>query len=90
MDMLATSPQPGTQPDAASLTDEDALFAWVAEVCGGPVQRAVQASGGNRCRSWAIDVAAPVEAGWTPGRMAEAFETFTAASTATRSATCRR
>ena len=53
--MLPTSPQPG----AASLTDEDALFAWVAEVCGGPVQRAVRASGGNRCRSWAIDVAAP-------------------------------
>ena len=53
--MLATSPQPG----AASLMDEDVLFAWVAEVCGGPVQRATQASGGNRCRSWVIDVAAP-------------------------------
>ena len=53
--MLATSPR----PDAASATDEDVLFAWVAEVCGGPVQRATPASGGNRCRSWAIDVAAP-------------------------------
>lgn len=55
VDMLATSPR----PDAASAGDEDALFAWVAEVCGGPVQRISQASGGNRCRSWAIDVAAP-------------------------------
>lgn len=62
MDMLATSPR----PDAASVTDEDVLFAWVAEVCGGPVQRATPASGGNRCRSWAIDVAAP-------GGIVEAF-----------------
>ena len=51
--MLATSPR----PDAAS--EEAALFAWVAETCGGPVQRATPASGGNRCRSWAVDVAAP-------------------------------
>lgn len=60
--MLATSPR----PDAASVTDEDVLFAWVAEVCGGPVQRATPASGGNRCQSWAIDVAAP-------GGIVEAF-----------------
>ncbi len=55
VDMLATSPL----PDAACTGDEDAMFARVAEVCGGPVQRVSQASGGNRCRSWAIEVVAP-------------------------------
>jgi aminoglycoside phosphotransferase (APT) family kinase protein len=41
-----------TQPE-----DEAALFAWVEATCGGPITRATQTSGGNRCRSWAIDAA---------------------------------
>ena len=45
----ATSDQPAS--------DEATLFAWVAHVCGGPVQTAIQTSGGNRARSWAMDVA---------------------------------
>lgn len=60
--MLATSPR----PDAVSAQDEEVLFAWVAETFGGPVQRATPASGGNRCRSWAIDVSGP-------GGVVEAF-----------------
>ncbi len=46
VDMLATSPR----PDAACTGDETSLFAWVAGVCGGPVDRISQLSGGNRCR----------------------------------------
>ena len=38
---------------------EAALFAWVADQCGGTVVHSTQTSGGNRCRSWAIDVAQP-------------------------------
>lgn len=61
--MPATSPQP-RQSDAALETaidrgdPEAELFDWVAEVCGGRIARSTQTSGGNRCRSWAIDVAA--------------------------------
>ena len=40
----------------ASVDDEAALFAWVADICGGEIVRSSQTSGGNRCRSWAIDV----------------------------------
>ncbi len=32
------------------------MFAWVATVCGAPVLRAKPASGGNRCRSWVIEL----------------------------------
>ncbi len=46
--------------------DESRLFAWVAESCGGPVLTATQTSGGNRARSWAIDVQ-------TPSGVAEVF-----------------
>ena len=35
---------------------EAELFDWVAEACGGRIARSTQTSGGNRCRSWAIDV----------------------------------
>lgn len=52
--------------DAAS-TDEAVLFAWVEAVCGGPVVKTTQTSGGNRARSWAIDVAHP------DGTVAEVF-----------------
>ena len=38
--------------------DEAALFAWVEQLCGGPIVASSRSSGGNRCRSWAIDVAA--------------------------------
>lgn len=45
--------------DAALPDDERELFAWAAEVCGGRIVRSGQTSGGNRCRSWALDVEAP-------------------------------
>ena len=47
--------------------DEIRLFAWVAQVCGGPVRSITQTSGGNRARSWAIDAATP------DGRIVEVF-----------------
>lgn len=40
-------------------TEEAELFAWVAEICGGPIRSITPASGGNRARSWAIDIDAP-------------------------------
>lgn len=40
-------------------TDEARLFAWVEEVCGGAIRARTQTSGGNRARSWALDVARP-------------------------------
>ena len=43
------------------------LFAWVAEQCGGVVTHSAQTSGGNRCQSWAVDVARP------DGTVAEVF-----------------
>ncbi len=42
--------------EAAVAAEERRLFAWVGEVCGGSITRSVQASGGNRARSWALDV----------------------------------
>lgn len=36
--------------------EESELFAWVTEICGGRIARAAQTSGGNRCKSWAIDI----------------------------------
>ena len=39
--------------------DEETLFAWTADVCGGSVVRSAQTSGGNRARSWAVDVRRP-------------------------------
>ncbi|MDB5511132.1 MAG: putative aminoglycoside phosphotransferase [Enterovirga sp.] len=47
-------------PEGASApvgTDESRLFAWVEQVCGGRILSSAQTSGGNRARSWAIDVA---------------------------------
>lgn len=46
-------------PVLTQADDEAALFAWVAQICGGPILSAAQTSGGNRCRSWSIDVAGP-------------------------------
>jgi aminoglycoside phosphotransferase (APT) family kinase protein len=43
--------------DAAAAAEERRLFDWVETVCGGTIARSVQASGGNRARSWALDVA---------------------------------
>ncbi len=37
----------------------DALLAWVAEVCSGEIAAVRPVSGGNRYRSWAVDVATP-------------------------------
>lgn len=39
--------------------DQQALFAWVAEVCGGEVISKELASGGNRRKSWSVDVRTP-------------------------------
>ena len=70
--MPATSPQP-RQPDGRHQTalgrgePEAELFDWVADVCGGRIARSSQTSGGNRCRSWAIDVEAD------DGQIAEVF-----------------
>lgn len=33
------------------------LLRWVADVVGGPVTDCVEIAGGNRCRSWAVDIA---------------------------------
>ena len=46
--------------------DESRLFAWVEGVGGGRVRATTQTSGGNRARSWAMDVQ-------TPGGVAEVF-----------------
>ncbi len=44
-------------PAGAAAGDIEAeLMDWAATVCGGSIERSVQASGGNRCRSWAMDV----------------------------------
>jgi aminoglycoside phosphotransferase (APT) family kinase protein len=42
--------------DAAATAEERRLFDWVERVCGGTIARSVQASGGNRARSWGLDV----------------------------------
>ena len=70
--MPATSPQPrqlnALHETAPGRGDPEAeLFDWVAETCGGRITRSTQTSGGNRCRSWAIDVAAD------NGQVAEVF-----------------
>lgn len=45
---------------------QEELFGWVERTQGGPVVRAQQISGGNRARSWAVDVQ-------TPGGIAELY-----------------
>ena len=69
--MLATPPQPRPSeaaPETALGGDPEAeLFDWVADLCGGRIARSTQTSGGNRCRSWAIDVVAD------DGRVSEVF-----------------
>jgi aminoglycoside phosphotransferase (APT) family kinase protein len=47
-------PRLDTPPEANN--DEATLFAWVAEIGRGRITRSTQTAGGNRCRSWAIDV----------------------------------
>jgi aminoglycoside phosphotransferase (APT) family kinase protein len=44
-----------TTPAMAS-EEERTLFAWVEAVCEGRIARTAQTSGGNRARSWAVDV----------------------------------
>lgn len=44
------------QISSAESDDQQALFAWVAQVCRGQVIRTELASGGNRRKSWAVDV----------------------------------
>ena len=58
----AASPLPESRD-----TDEAWLFAWVEEVCGGAIRTRTQTSGGNRARSWAVDVMRP------GGSLAEVF-----------------
>jgi aminoglycoside phosphotransferase (APT) family kinase protein len=36
--------------------DEARIFAWTEAVCDGHIERSAQTSGGNRARSWAVDV----------------------------------
>ena len=55
MQMLATPPQ--TRTALAGLPPAEAeLFAWAAGQLAGTITKSQQTSGGNRCRSWAIDV----------------------------------
>lgn len=54
-------------PLDAAQSDEATLFAWVEEVCDGPILKTTQTSGGNRARSWALDVGRP------DGTVAEVF-----------------
>lgn len=55
-----------TAPAMAS-EEERALFAWVEATCEGRIVKTTQTSGGNRARSWAIDVERP------DGGLAEVF-----------------
>ncbi len=56
---------PAAAPDAS---DEEArIFAWAEDVCGGRIERSAQTSGGNRARSWALDLRRP------DGSLAEVF-----------------
>lgn len=48
-----TPAAPGVEVEASAET----LTAWAAEVAGGRLTGCMQISGGNRCRSWAVDVA---------------------------------
>ena len=52
----AAAPPSRPEPAAAGDTDR-ALFDWVAGVTGGRVVQTRQVTGGNRYRSWAVDVA---------------------------------
>ena len=45
--------------DGSSGLSESALIAWVAATVGGTVSRTRPVTGGNRYRSWAVDVATP-------------------------------
>ncbi|MGI4806784.1 MAG: phosphotransferase family protein, partial [Janthinobacterium lividum] len=47
--------------------DETTLFRWVEQVCGASIAASIQTSGGNRARSWALDVRHP------DGTIAEVF-----------------
>jgi aminoglycoside phosphotransferase (APT) family kinase protein len=51
----AIAPVGGTADESAS---PEELLGWVAEVTGGEVERAEAITGGNRARSWAVDVRA--------------------------------
>jgi aminoglycoside phosphotransferase (APT) family kinase protein len=55
-----------TTPALAS-EEERTLFAWVEAVCEGRIVKTAQTSGGNRARSWAVDVERP------DGGVAEVF-----------------
>ncbi len=65
--VVGTTSHEPTDTLGASEGDEPSLFQWVATVCGGRVHSSTQASGGNRARSWAIDVRRP------DGEIAEVF-----------------
>ncbi len=53
--MAIAAPEPTHAPIAAD-GDEAVLFQWVQAVCGRQVHAFTQTSGGNRARSWAIDI----------------------------------
>ncbi len=58
---------PAAAPREQDRPVEAELFDWVAATCRGTLASVTQTSGGNRCQSWAIDVAG------ADGRIAEVF-----------------
>ena len=56
MEVRAASHAAGHAASPPVAHDDARLFAWTEEVCGGSIVRSIQAAGGNRARSWAIDV----------------------------------
>ncbi|MFH6787272.1 MULTISPECIES: phosphotransferase family protein [Methylobacterium] len=65
--MSGALPNPDVATTGGDAAEEAALFAWVEAVCGGRLSAVHRTSGGNRARSWAIDVARP------DGAVAEVF-----------------
>jgi len=49
-------PAPAERADLPPAASTEALTDWAAEAAGGRLTRCTQISGGNRCRSWAVDV----------------------------------
>ena len=54
-----TNNEPSSKAASAVAIGHEALLDWVARVCAGKVTRSSQVTGGNRYRSWAVDVETP-------------------------------
>ncbi len=67
MGVSGALPNPDDTATGGHDADEAALFAWVEASCGGRLAAIHRTSGGNRARSWAIDVTRP------DGTVAEVF-----------------